>query len=486
MSAIYTGIVTDENGQLLDNIKTGLNRYLVERESDGILKEFEEKVFVPFLYILTFQPPEKWVRSIYKQMLILDRDVELDPRIRSYLDQYFPSIREILYIPKQHNIPQTIIYAVNKIGQSLPEAKIEVVEIRYISMLEICQKIPTANLTQKDDIDYLIIDNLYGKKITIPLMTGVYHKGGIARLILKFYFDSPWLKSEVPIKDWDILVQKLRTGKRFLEIAGETDQSGIEVFSSCFESIMYSRDVTLNQCLLGKNGLWYTPEAESAVKTGVIFPCSGDHGLYGCDFFMHQGHRFVKGRVFERLIKTVIEKKAKVFDIRLDNLQVFMGISGLIGALRKIDSSSFVERLMRFYYMLEQLGQIDMYRYLLREKHQLPCNSIFDYLEGIHTMYPFVLFRKLGEDEGVARWLMEKLLKWHERDFKNTFGLSSGDLCWIKFDQEERMVRFDLTRYQSDQQLANRLEQWLPGFIERCQRRNEQYYSQHRFTPNKK
>lgn len=468
----------------------GLSIYLQPYEDDPnknhCLEQFDSLIAYPISTIVEEYPPAVWAQMIFKELSSVMRRKDLDPRIKEFLGNYKELIFEAFRKQVSYEgIPKTFIYNIQDINQKLPPPDIEPYDIKLIPLEEVCQRIG-ARIEQDQENEELIwfVFQYERTEIRIPLMDLVMHKGGTARLIGKLLFGASkeLVLSEIPIKDWDIIAYTLERGKKFMQAVGEKDLSGIEVFDGNLSVIFYSRDIDLNQCLFAVRGFYYIEEAVEALETGKTKACVGDHGIYGIDYFPYLDRRIPKGRVVERALKPIAERKSINTLFYKENLQACMGIAPLIGAMRKIDKPGFPERLAKFYHLLEDIGQVDQYRYIFAKRFRLSCNDIFDFMENIHQMYPFVLFKKFGDDQGVAAWLVKKLINWFRYWLKRTYHLASIDMSWWELDSHRKELSFSLagSGYQTNSQLIEKITLWLPGFIQRCEQRNEKLAYQHK------
>ncbi|EKD56280.1 MAG: hypothetical protein ACD_58C00239G0003 [uncultured bacterium] len=467
----------------------GLEKYIVSSgrifsdKADVALRQFSQ-LYDNLINIVNKAKPKKWGMLFYAALVRLSRKTDFDYKVQQFINTYFSliwdSLREIEI--KDGSIPRTAIHVVNIIKDGLPEPELILPSnVFSISLQQIIDTIPEMTIARDENIIWLIYCESSKLQIKIPLAKGVLHKGGPARFVLKAFFKSDLIAPEIPIRDFDILVKDDEVGVKFLQLVGETDQSGKELYKNILH-VLASRDVTMNQCVLGPKGLIYTKEAEESVKSGIIMPCATDHGLYGKDSFTHKGHRFVKERSLERLIKFVSEGKANSFLLKKENLQIFLGIRFLLLVVRVVNKEDCCERLEKIYYLLDQMRQIEMYNYVFQHHSSVNgrCRNIFDLLENCHKMYPFINIEKRGEDEGIARWMMKNLLKWLFRIFKEEYRLHDADFTWLKLDENEEVAEFSLRNFRSNPVLINDLQNWWSLYLENCRQRNQIYDKQNK------
>jgi len=442
------------------------------KTSMPVLKQLDDVVLNPFREIIR-DVPENWGSKIVQQIRhIRAHRNELDPRIIQALKDYLPMIMDVLSMKVEDgSIPKSVIFGIQEIQEKVPYENCEDVKYNQISINLLPKYVPEISIVEDGEITW--INDVYnGIEVKIPLAKGIIHKGGAPRYILKRVFKSSLIDPEVPFTDWDIAVTDLEAGKKFMMFVGEKDFSGIEKANS-YNHLINSRDVTCNKCLLSKKrGLVYTDDAKEAIVSGCIFPYGGDHGIYGNDVFQIQGHKLYKPRVFDRLVKFVVDGKAKSFGIKEENLQLFMGIVGIMVIYRAIKKANPYERLTSAYFLLDKMGQLEKYEYVFKHKFGAPCGNIFEFLEGLHTMYPFTLLEARGGDAGIARWLMFKILNYSRRRFKQEYNVHDTDFSWFEIDPKEKIVIFSLDDFRTDAKTISKLEKWFPGYLERCHLRN--------------
>lgn len=454
----------------------GLERYIhpeleKDRQIPALLEQFRTQVIDPFEEIIKHAPPEQWAEKFFLEIKRL-RVKKLDPRIRKFLQHRLRDITRTLRYPLQEgSISKTAIHNVHDIAMNMKTPRYDRKLLHRIPLLDLPRYIPGMGIKIDGEITWLILYH-DDQEVKIPLTRGVAHKGGPARLALKMCYKSQWLDPEFPLKDWDILVRDMEAGKNFMRLVGEKDLSGIEHYNSLF-FVFSCRDVIMNECILSyEDGLIYTNDAMNAVISGLIWACGGDHGLYGKDRFVYQGHYFLKMRALERLFKFLMEEKADRFMIAEENLQLFMGVALVLAITRTIGKVDCFERLEKLYYLLDITGQLEMFQYVIKHRYGVECNNIFDLLEYVHIMYSFVSMENRGQDEGVARWLMKKLIKLTEKEFEEEYDVHATDLGWIKIDPKRTQKVFSLHDFHSDPEILKKMKEWFPGYLHRCRERN--------------
>jgi len=155
---------------------------------------------------------------------------------------------------------------------------------------------------------------------------GLY--GGIPRLALKLlakeqgkitgFFAEELISSELPVNDVDIMVNMYSfTG---LSKFNETPSWAIIVnnIEEEIQSILQTRDCSLNQVLIYNSKLYYTQKALNDVSVGVIDFISRDRGDAVC--ILKSGKKYIKKEGLYRALGYILRGKAKKFLIYKENL----------------------------------------------------------------------------------------------------------------------------------------------------------------------
>ncbi len=207
----------------------------------------------------------------------------------------------------------------------------------------------------------------------------------------------------------EILDEALRLGAD-IEGVEMTDEKDVE-------KVLKVRDVSINQCFFGREGLVFSTKALEAMQSGVVEIMDPmDRGLYGSESFMFDGIKIVKNRGMYRLFKFVAEGKAESFEQVALNRQIDLGIYWLVLSRKFARKKNAGTLLNRFYELGKRAGQV-------REWEE----NIYDVLTRVHSEFNFFTFNdaKQGEED-IVRWLGRKLAKMANRKFRLTRGVSSG------------------------------------------------------------
>jgi hypothetical protein len=271
------------------------------------------------------------------------------------------------------------------------------------------------------------------------------YKGGVARKALKgiFYldqkkyrdFDRILYETEV-VNDYDV-VADFNVDKKQIRAIMHTDPEGVDFIhikneadiKDQIEQYMASRDVNMNQVLLTKDGLYYTEKAWQSCLTGNIrstYRLSG--ALFGSDIFYHNNKDYISARGLQRLVKFIVEGKAKYFEIPRYNLDVKIGVYWLVlirKILRKGENAFYM--LDRLFYCAKQMKETDSSDF----------NSFYKELIGV---YPDFDFHDLGS-EGAIKWILGRYVKAVRKDVRSRFSIKSHD---IPINEEAGLVKIEI------------------------------------------
>jgi len=288
-------------------------------------------------------------------------------------------------------------------------------------------------------------------EVNVPQSDTVFYKGGVPRVLTKILAgaDPALLKAEIPMNDIDIIAWS--NGEDQEEIVREAtalgaDLEGIEMVENDqpLQEVLKGRDVDLNQCFFGKNGLVFSDNALRAAETGSIdIMDPTERGLWGSEsyYYSKDNLKLIKGRGLYRLFKFIAEGKAKSFvQIEL-NRQNDMGIYWLVLARKFSRKQNAGQLLNRLYEIGKRAGQT-------LEGEQ----DIYDVLNRAHDQYPFFEFSDAQQStEDIVLWLSRKLAKLADRQFRHEQGMKSEQFH-ERFEGDENKEVISLEGYVDDEQ----------------------------------
>ncbi len=300
----------------------------------------------------------------------------------------------------------------------------------------------------------------------IPPNEQLMHKGGASRVLLKIFAGAPMdlIIPELPVNDVDAVGCGEKTEIQRGALMMGADIEGIEMVENFdnMRQLLLDRDMDMNQAFLTHEGLVFTEAAMRAARTGNITLGEGDRGIYGSEVLYFDRVPLAKNRGSYRLMKMVVEGKARSFEYTPLNKQIDLGIYWLVLARKFAKKKNAGALLRRFYDLGKQMGQT-------REGEE----DIYAVLDRVHEDYPFFRFDEAKMDEaGHMRWLARKLFRVAERSFRRERGFPSGlHLEREPFDE----VPFTACLFQ-DQPVPEREREVVgdwPDFEERCRERSE-------------
>lgn len=348
--------------------------------------------------------------------------------------------------------------------------------IQYLSFEQLCQmsdrfKMETKTDDQGEDRRYFCVYSKQKNKwyeYPVPKTDKVLHKGGAGRTILKTLFctNQDLVESELPPNDYDYIAVKCQEAKEDLKSLS-VDVGGVEEVDEInLEKLMNSRDLDLNNAFLGKDGLVFDESAKKAAETGKISIVSAEREIYGSEVFFYEGTKLIKNRGIMRLIKTLAESKAASFDFMPLNEQMDLGIYWLILAKRfsgKQDFPLFMDRMFELEKQMNQVGENE--------------TDIYQVLDRVHQRYPFYNFDAKLDNEGLVRWIGNKLIKQIDKKYRDKYKIPS----LLELERRENdtiSYEVSLRGYQPDQVRLKEIQAGWPDFLNRCLRRNAEYINQ--------
>ncbi|MBT3230457.1 hypothetical protein HN358_01580 [Candidatus Uhrbacteria bacterium] len=370
---------------------------LKERERIDLLPE-DQKIFLSTQIDQIIDLFQSWARPNGKK-----RDQKLDSElVFSDMKERVHALESIFEIDREHvSSIELDSRGYDELAESHPE-QIQLIEKDGDRILQ---------FRENAEADWV--------EVQIPSMDNVYYKGGAPRIVMKIMSDSDpsLLGAEIPMNDIDILAwsdkgDESDVVKEALDLGA--DLEGIEVVDAdkTMEETLEVRDVDLNQCLLGKDGVVFSRKAQEAANTGKIEIMDPiERGLWGSEsyYYSEDSLKVVKGRGLYRLFKFVAEGKATSFSQLKINRQVNMGIYWLVLARKFSRKANSGQLLNRLYEIGKRAGQTDEGE-----------NDIYDVLHRVHDKYPFFTFSDEQQDtEDIVRWLSRKLKKLADRQFRS-------------------------------------------------------------------
>lgn len=382
-------------------------------------------------------------------------------------------------------VARGVLHKISNLLNSRETVEREPQEMFFLSFEELISmsdrfRIETKKDEQGEDRRYFSIYSPKRNKwfeYPVPNSDFVIHKGGMGRTILKILFgkDAELVESELPPHDFDYIAAKRAEASR--DIKGlRADADGVEEVDRIdYPTLINDRDLTINIAFVGKNGLIFTQTAREAAESGKIAIVSEARGLWGSEKFFYGGEDedpvlLIKNRGMMRLIKTLVENKAKSFDFLPLNRQVDLGIYWLVLAKRFYDMPDNTE----FPLLLDRLFELGRKTGQVREGE----NNIYDALVRAHTKCPFFDFDKGKiDEEGVARWLGRKLIEQFDRTYRHKYKVPSL-LDLTRENGDTVPYEVSLADYEADPKKLKRIKAGWKGFIRSCRKRTRKYVTE--------
>ncbi len=473
---------------------------LTEMDESFRSKEQAQEIFNIILGeiegILEEQPLEKMWFYVTKYLIHLRRELEnYHPTVRVFVENHLEMVLDVLRdqanwkgqltadsTPSDQTHIRSIAAeeALHHIANELKEKRHETQEVHvlHLSWDEILHDKEHFRMEKKmlheGEADEIIVNTLYVRTDTaspwnefiVPPNRHVMHKGGISRTVLKIFAGAApdMIAAELPPNDIDVVACGNKVEAQRLGLAMGADTAGIEMVEN-FDDIKHllrTRDVDLNQAFLTHDGLVFSEAALRSARTGRIEISAEDRGIYGSENFHYQTVNLIKNRGLFRLMKMVIEGKARSFDLAPLNCQVDLGVYWLVLARKLAKKKQGGEFLERAFELGKHLGQV-------REGER----TIYDVLDRVHEEFPFFNFDAAEMDEADhIRWLARKLFRVVQHAFRVEQRIPSGlELTREPFDTVPFSV--SLFTYQSDPSHVAVFRNEWPAFLERCQRRTQ-------------
>lgn len=440
--------------------------------------------------IVNNSQPNNVGRRVYRYVRTLEKNISaLDPEIQDYVGMVAGNAKEIIerHMRPEGNKPQkstgfvdkekvamSMLDVIHDIVDSVPDTEVvSPVEIAPIIPLEVILQNPRFRIAREESSPGVSVDIFYiksesGKEYGFPMPSdeNMIHKGGFPRTVLKILAGAPesTIEAELPPNDFDVIARGNTHDAHNKAVQLNIDPSGVEMVEDFdFPTLLGQRDIDLNMCFIGRQGLVYTPEAYTAAQTGHITVKSARRKLYGTEVMHYNGIQLVNQRGIIRLIKPVIEGKALSFSFTPLNEQLNWGIHWFGLARRWSNKKNFGELMDKLYCIGKKMGQV-------RDGE----NDIYDVLDRVHENRPNFNFDKNVVDVfRHAQWLSEK---------------ATDVIFFGKFSRRTVASRLQLERKTNDttpynvtladytppaQEKLEEIRHEWDAFLERCKERNK-------------
>lgn len=284
------------------------------------------------------------LRLIQESILVADTAVEdQDERIAVRVQRLLVDVRSLIEFGSRH--------------EPIPMKR-----LNWNQILESCGE--RCRLEDREGRRMLHVSSAKGQEYTFPIPTvhGLAHKGGICRLLLKLTLHAPadLIEAELPLNDFDVagVVEDPKVREEAIRF-GLADE-GIEPASKelNFSELAAGRDVTLNQIFLDADGLTFSEAAREACLTGAIHIPFPDKGMFNSASIPLEDGVLANEWGMQRLLKFVVEGKARSFPFTPLNRQIDMG-PFLPMLARKFSGRPNGEDLLRkMFFVADQMGQV--------------------------------------------------------------------------------------------------------------------------------
>ena len=263
-------------------------------------------------------------------------------------------------------------------------------------------------------------------EIKVPAKEHMLHKGGSARILAKLAFQAPvsTILAEFPLNDVDIIVghtaeealdgtltKKEEAAREVLgaDATGVDRQEITSSVESFLSDILSTRDVDMNEVLIGSSGIIYSEPAKQAIQTGTVSGGEHPQELFGNQTFRitvdKKTIKLYRPQGLYRLCKIVAEGKALSFTMPEMNKSINLGPYILVLARRFAKKPHGRALLDNLYYIAKQSGSIPD-----------TDKTIYDTIHRLLEEYPdFDLSQKDLDEEGESKWLIGKSGKYIKR-----------------------------------------------------------------------
>ncbi len=471
----------------------GYDRALPVRDPDAQqeVRESFQRFLAGLQEIIENRPPERWLRGIYLYFRRSQQALETyNPEIRRYLGRRLEPVMDLLRerakdqkgrrgaapAEDQAQVAQELIHAIEHIliPEREQERRFTIHRVSLAELLEDDVHFRLGSMLTKagDRIPALLVcaggegDGWY--PLPLPSSHEMMHKGGTPRVILKILAGAPLdrIRAELPPNDFDVIASGDPLTRQREAVHMGVDLEGVEHVESLAEldRLFAGRDINLNQCFFGLNGLTYTQQALEAARTGSISLEATERGLYGSETLIYDGVKLAKNRGMQRLLKFVAEGKADSFTFNALNEKIEFGIYWLTLTRKFARKPNAGELLDRLLYLGRQIGQVGP------DEH-----SIYDVLTRVHKEYPFFSMEDMSLDQvALARWLGGKLVKLADRRFRQEERVASG-MGLERTPGDTVPYRVSLDEYVPDAARIASAQAGWSSFVTECNRRTQAY-----------
>jgi hypothetical protein len=342
--------------------------------------------------------------------------IEMREEIRRLVSETFDVLREIspkidLHTATSEEIAKRVIEDTKHSADLvLPETKESETAVF---------KIPTSSLSLHEEIPDLVLP---------PGQCG--YKGGVARIALKKYamrlhpehFDKELLDAELPLSDRDAVVGPNEDMWNRAQEMG-VDADGVERLKNFdVRGYMDTRDLDMNEVLLTKDFLYFTPAALESVLSGVVHGRERGRSLFGADSFFKDGKLYLTNRMIHRLVKVIVEGKANSFEIPKYNTEVRLGIYWLVLIRKAMGKKNQAERIAGIFSCARQMKQTE-------------TSTPEEFLIDLCHQYPFFSFEGNQNPTDTAKWVVTKYVALIHKHLRQKFGIHPGEWDYTSTDE---------------------------------------------------
>lgn len=467
-----------------------------DSKDESRVEQIREEKYTPFRARLQegeeifLSDPSRWWRGSYRFIRRIQQDARNNPEqfpeeMTQFIEDYSEGLLNVLkeettIVPPEaasrrdledfrSERAQTVMHDMSHFLMDDEPVEESPMEVNHISMDDLLN---SSERFRIQEIDGKSIFQIYSHEreefidYPLPQTYKVMHKGGFPRTVLKILAGAPdkLIESELPPNDFDVLA--LNDPEAMSDaVSMGIEPDGIELIDDFnMPEIMNNRDLDINGCFIGKDGLTYSTQSIKAAESGKVSIVATKRGIYGSEIFFYDGTRLIKNRGVMRYLKTITEEKALSFDFLPMNEQIDLGIYWLILAKRFSTKPNAAELLDKLYYLGKEINQV-------REGEE----NILDVLNRVHSKYPFYDFDgKPLNKVGLSRWLNRKFMKQVDKKYRDRNHIPSG-LIIERQPEDTEPYTVSLENYhRSDDAIAHIKSGWN-RFLQASRNRNEEY-----------